>query len=159
MDDKLGTIIQGQANTQRQLSSLRETILARLDESDQTVVANVIIHLDQNQLEVTGAMLNALGENRAADETWQELLTAVQQTLTELQQHPPSQLDTNVAHDIQQVAGVIAEPRFDVRHKLKVAAPIIPFILWYEGELELNSSMNLESAWRRFMARLRGDRE
>jgi outer membrane protein assembly factor BamB len=158
MDAKLDTILQEQATTQRQLGDLRETLLARLDASEQAIVANVIAHLDQSQLEATEILLKALEDNQVDEEMAQALLTAVQQTLAELQQLP-GQLNTPLAHDVQQMAEVVDAPQFDVRHKLKVVAPIIPFILSYEGELELNSSMNLETAWQRLMTRLRGTDE
>lgn len=157
MDDKLDAILQGQVEAQQQLASLRQAILAYLDENTQAIVATVITRLDESQLVTVARVIEALEAGRPADETWMGLLTAVQQTLTELQQQPVNQLDGQLAHDVQQVAEIVAEPRFDVRHKLKVAAPIIPFILSYEGEIELNSSLNLEVAWHRFAARLRGD--
>jgi hypothetical protein len=158
MDVKLDAILKGQTYTQQQVNSLREAVLSRLDESEQSILANVVAHLDESQLVATAEILNALEDNRVADEVWQELLTAVQKTLAELQQQPVSQLDSQTTHDLQQVAEIVAEPRFDVRHKLKVAAPIIPFILSYEGEIELNSSLNLEAAWQQFVARFRSDR-
>lgn len=158
MDAKLDAMLQKQAATQLQLGDLREAMLARLAMSEQAIVANVLAQLNQTQLEATEAMLQALEENRFEEEMWQEILTAAQQTLTELQQLR-GQLDPSLGHNVQQMVEIVAAPQLDVRHRLKVVAPIIPFILSYEGELELNSSANLESVWQRLLTRLRGNHE
>ena len=50
---------------------------------------------------------------------------------------------------------IIKNPELDARHKLKVAVPIIPFILEYEGELELGTGFNLKSGWESIKNKLR----
>lgn len=58
----------------------------------------------------------------------------------------------------KRVPDVIDTPRSTVKHKLKIAAPIIPFILSYQGEIELTSGLNLQAAWKRLLSKLRGGR-
>ena len=43
---------------------------------------------------------------------------------------------------------VVDDPKIDVKHRLKVAVPIIPAILKYEGIIALESGVNLEKAWK-----------
>ncbi|MFM6080602.1 MAG: hypothetical protein ACKPCI_19180, partial [Dolichospermum sp.] len=52
---------------------------------------------------------------------------------------------------------IINYPELDFKHKLKVAIPLIPFILDYEGELELGTGINLKQALQALMMRLKGE--
>ncbi|MFM6475999.1 MAG: hypothetical protein ACKPGH_21305, partial [Dolichospermum sp.] len=52
---------------------------------------------------------------------------------------------------------VINYPELDFKHRLKVAIPLIPFILDYEGELELGTGINLKQALQALMMRLKGE--
>jgi len=45
----------------------------------------------------------------------------------------------------------------DFKHRLKVAVPLIPFILDYEGEFELGTGINLKQGLKQFMARFIGE--
>lgn len=42
---------------------------------------------------------------------------------------------------------MVSAPELSVKHKLKVTIPIVPLLLGYEGEVELNSRLNLEASW------------
>ena len=48
---------------------------------------------------------------------------------------------------VTQAADLVEAPGLDVKHKLKLSIPLIPFLLDYEGELEFDAKMNLENAW------------
>jgi hypothetical protein len=63
--------------------------------------------------------------------------------------HQRVQLGQLEQYQIAQTQEPLTAPRTDFRHKPKVAAPIIPFILSYEGEVELSGGVNLEEilAW------------
>lgn len=45
------------------------------------------------------------------------------------------------------MAELASAPGLDARHKLKVTIPIVPVLLSYEGELELNSRLDLAAVW------------
>lgn len=50
----------------------------------------------------------------------------------------------------------LGAPTLDLRHKLKLAVPIIPWLLTYEGEVDLGNHMGLEAAWQALVTRFRG---
>ncbi|MEA5470353.1 hypothetical protein [Spirulina sp. 06S082] len=50
---------------------------------------------------------------------------------------------------------VLKNPELDAKHKLKVVIPIIPFVLEYEGELELGTGFDLKSAWKKLITKFR----
>ena len=156
MDAKLDALLTGQISTHRQLKSLRESILVRLDKNEQSIIANIVKHLDQTQLATTETVLGALESDRVTESTLQELLVNLQRVLTELTQQHDTWATPQLRDDINRIADVVKEPSLDVKHKLKIAIPLIPFLLSYEGELELNSGMNLEAAWQRLLAKVRG---
>jgi hypothetical protein len=49
---------------------------------------------------------------------------------------------------------IIDAPHVDVVHKIKVAIPLIPFFLSYEGELGLGNTLNLEALWARLRSKI-----
>ena len=59
-----------------------------------------------------------------------------------------------VKHDISELKGIVedleqdvSEGTVDVSHKLKMAIPIIPFLLYYEGEMGISLKTNLNRLW------------
>jgi hypothetical protein len=59
---------------------------------------------------------------------------------------PPSQVA---------VAEIIKAPELDAKHKLKVTLHLVPFLVDYEGELELGSGFNINLAWEKLLTKLR----
>ena len=84
------------------------------------------------------------------------LLTAIRDTLVEMKQAGLVQASPALAHEAGKVAQALDDPEADMRHKLKVALPIIPGILSYETELALKGGVNLKAAWQRLVRRMRG---
>ena len=70
----------------------------------------------------------------------------------------PAFLGPTLASEVERLSEVVEAPKLDVKHKLKITAPIIPFILSYEGEVELRSGLNLEVAWQRLVTKVRSER-
>ncbi|MFB2980828.1 hypothetical protein [Microseira sp. BLCC-F43] len=126
---------------------LRRTLLARYAATERSIVAAIAKQLNQNQLVTVQAMLDALETNRISEAEIQQLLAGIQEMLAVVEAKklalPPA------------VAEVINHPAFDAKHKLKVSIPIIPFLLDYEGELELAAGFNLKAAWERWIAKSR----
>jgi len=129
---------------------LRRTLLARYAATEQSIVAAIAGQLNQNQLVTVQAMLDALEADRISEAEIQQLLTGIQEMLSVVEAKklalPPGK---------EEVAEVINHPALDAKHKLKVSIPIIPFLLDYEGELELAAGFNLKAAWERWIAKSR----
>ena len=107
--------------------------------------------MNESQITTISALLDAIEANKVSDTEMQKILPSIQEGLSILQQRgvtlPGSQ---------GEIVEVINAPQMDFKHRLKVAVPIIPFILDYEGELELGTGINLKEALKQFMARLIG---
>ena len=116
----------------------------------------LVTQLDQVQLTTVQGVLNAIETERFPLSQLQDTLTALQQMLSEIQQHDIILGDPTITDALEQVAETVAAPQLDVKHRLMITLPIIPLILSYEGEIELNSGLNLEAAWQRLVAMARG---
>ena len=91
----------------------------------------------------------------AAHTQLQETLAALEETLLEIQRQGSGFLDPTLVHEVEHVREVVQSPELEVKHKLKITAPIIPLILSYEGQIELGSGLDLEAAWKRLIAKVR----
>ncbi len=156
MDDKLDTLLAGQTTIRDDLSDLRQAILARFEANEQTLVTALVTQLDQVQLTTVQSVLNAIETERFPLSQLQDTLTALQQILSEIQQDDIILGDPTITDELEQVTETVAAPQLDVKHRLMLTLPIIPLILSYEGELELNSGLNLEAAWQRLVAMAQG---
>lgn len=143
MDAKLNLLLSSQVAIYTDLNQMRQDLLNRYDASEQVVISVIAHQLDQNQLAVTEALLNALETNQVSESQMQQMLTVLEERIPSL---PPSQAA---------VAEMIKAPELDARHKLKVTLPLVPFLIDYEGELELGSGFNIKSAWEQLVAKLR----
>ena len=155
MDNKLDALLTSQTVIREDLSELRQAVLARFDASEQTIIAAVVGRLDQSQLAMTQAVLNAVEAGRVPEGELQETLTAVQHALSEIRQQGSVFPDATLASEVERLSEVVTAPKLDAKHKLKVTVPIIPVILSYEGEVELKSGLNLEEVWKRLVTRVR----
>lgn len=155
MDSKLDDLLEGQAVIQTDVCEMQQVILARFDVSERTIVTVFVELLEQNQVTTVDAVLEALEADRVPSSLLEETLTVVQEAMAELPEIRDDSSASIPVHEFNQALEIVQSPQFDVRHKLKVTAPIIPLILSYEAELELGSGLNLEAAWRRLVARVR----
>ncbi len=51
---------------------------------------------------------------------------------------------------------VVGPTEAEVKHRLVMTVPIVPFILGYEGEIELKSRFGLDAAWQALLRKVRG---
>ena len=156
MDTKLDILLEGQKTIQDSLVDMRKTILARFDANEQTIVGTIVDHLDEEQLVNTQAVLDSLATRQFEENELQNTLVAVRDSLNEIRQRETFLLDSHLISEIENLSDIMDAPKLDASHKLKVTVPIIPFILSYEGEMGLKSGMNLESAWKKLLKRVRG---
>lgn len=136
------------------LAQMRTDLLLRFDQSDQQIITSIVKELDENNTESVQLLLDALDANKVSNSEMDTLLEKVQNSLAELELRsnsiPAPLRETFNARQ------VFDHPKFDVKHKLKVAAPIIPFVLSYEAEIALSSGGDLKAAWEGVVARLKG---
>lgn len=143
MDVKLDTLLSGQNTISQNLNQMRQTLLNRYDAAEKVMIAAIAEQLNQTQLALTQSLLDALEANQLSEPEMQQMLAVLEDRIPSL---PPSQAA---------VAEIIKAPELDAKHKLKVTLPIVPFLIDYEGELELGSGFNIKSAWERLLAKLR----
>lgn len=158
MDAKLDVLLSTQGTIRNELKELREAMLVRFDASEQVVIAAVLERLDQNQLAIVQTVLDALESGRVAESELQDTLMALQQLLAEIRERKTTEKEPALSAAVERVSEAVAAPTLDVKHKLKIAAPIIPMVLSYEGEIDLGSRLDLEATWKRLIAKIRGGR-
>jgi hypothetical protein len=129
---------------------LRRTLLLRYDASEQAIITALTERFDQTELTAVKAVLDALETAQFSETEMHQLSAVTQQLPAFLEQHPatvPAQ---------QALTQAIAAPTLDMKHKLKLTVPIIPYLLSYEGEWALGSGVNLKAVWQRLVAKMRG---
>lgn len=102
------------------------------------------------------ASMHGTSPNSITENELKVILATVQKALTEITKKREGAPKIKKMDNIERISEVINEPRMDVRHKLKITIPIIPVLLACEGELELSSGMNLETAWQGLIAKVKG---
>jgi len=157
MDAKLDVLLAGQVAIRNELTDLRQAVLAHFDASEQTIIAALVERLDQSQVATVQSVLDAIEVEDVSERELQEALVAVQNALVEIRQRGAAFPDPTLVGGAERLLEVVEAPVLDVKHKLKISVPLILPILSYEGEVELKSGLNLEAAWQRLVAKVRGE--
>jgi hypothetical protein len=133
-------------------------LLTRFDQEEQRVLAVLLARFDAQQVALSNAILDALeGGVLTADEIDRHL-SVMEAALVEVNQRAARIEDRQLVDVARQVSDFLEAPQLDAKHKLKVTIPIIPVFLAYEGEIELNSRLDLEKAWETLKRRQTADR-
>ncbi|NEP53051.1 MAG: hypothetical protein F6K65_31330 [Moorea sp. SIO3C2] len=143
VDDKANILLSVQVAIYEHLKKTRQALLKRYDSTEQVVIGAIAEQLDQKQLVLTQKLLDAVEANQVPDQQMQQMLALLEQRIPAL---PTSQVET--------VGEIIKDPGMDFKHRLKVALPIVPMLVEYEGEIELGSGFNIKSAWKQLVAKL-----
>lgn len=141
-----GLLAQMQAQVQQVDMTMRAgftAVLTRFDLSEQRIVGPILARLDVQHAAQVAALLDALDAAALAQAEMAQLLAPVSAALVEVRARAAQPL----LPEVSQAADLIEAPGLDVKHKLKLSIPIIPFLLDYEGELEFDVRANLETAW------------
>ncbi len=149
---KLDRLSVGQKAIYENINHLRQGLLARYKVSEQTIIAAITQQLDRDQITTISTLLDAIEAEQVSEGEMQNILQSTHLILTTLQQRGialPTEQET--------LAEVIHAPELDTKHRLKVSLPIIPFLLDYEGELELGTGIELKKAWQKLLTRIRGE--
>lgn len=143
MDWKLDSVLGGQVAIAQQLSQMQHMLLLRYDETERSLLAAVVEQLDDRQLSMTQTLLDSLESRQLAESEVEEMWAVLEERLPELS---PSQ---------DAVKEWVKAPGLDARHRLKVALPIVPFLVDYEAEFELNGGLDFKALWEGVKAKLR----
>ena len=114
----------------------QDSLLIRYQVSGQAILRVFIEQLNQTQLAFTENMLNAVAANQVSESEMLQMLAVLESRIPYL----PSSSQAEIAE-------IIKSPELDARHKITVTLPIVPFLINYEGELELGTGFNIKSAW------------
>ncbi|MGL5943401.1 MAG: hypothetical protein ACRC2S_24150 [Waterburya sp.] len=152
IETQLGMLTNTQVAMCDFLSNFRQEILNQYQTSEQKVIESITNKLEDNQIITVKLILFALANNQISEAEINQILNTTQQALTILKQKnislPPEQ---------KALAKVFSDPKLDTKHRLKVAIPIIPLILTYEGQIELGNGVNLKSVWQNLVAKFKGN--
>ncbi|MCE2698258.1 MAG: hypothetical protein PX483_07515 [Nostocales cyanobacterium LE14-WE4] len=114
----------------------QDSLLIRYQVSEQAILRVFIEQLNQTQLAFTENMLNAVAANQVSESEMLQMLAVLE-----------SRIPSLPASSQAEIAEIIKSPELDARHKITVTLPIVPFLINYEGELELGTGFNIKSAW------------
>ena len=155
MNSKLDNLQKNQDDIVRRLEQLRLEVLSRFDISEQTMITTFIEKLTQNQLAIVEDALNVVESRILSENALNESLNAVKKSLEDIQNQELS-LASLTFSDVENLSKILNDPKIDLNHKLKLSIPIIPLILNYEAEINLECGVNLKSAWNRLISKARG---
>ncbi len=131
------------------VSTLRVDLLVRFDESERIIIASVVDRLTAQELENTDRILRAIDEGQVSEREMVEVIEYVRVELSQLQEQLDSSAPRELVDEATRASEVLSDPELSVKHKLKTGFTIIPFVLSYEGEIELGQSANLSRLWQR----------
>ncbi|MEG4216267.1 hypothetical protein QUA27_12520 [Microcoleus sp. Pol14C6] len=152
VNNRLDRLSAGQKAIYANINNLRQGLLAHYEAGEKNIISAITYQLNESQITTISALLDAIEANKVSDAEMQKILPSIQEGLSILQQR-----GITLTGSQEEIVQVINAPQMDFKHKLKVAVPIIPFILDYEGELELGTGINLKEALKQFRARLIGE--
>ena len=128
---------------------------AQMESAVGNLQATLLARLDAQESALTGEILAVLESGGVAADELDRHLAAIEGLIGQARAADPP-----VQAALAQAQAVLAAPGLDVRSKLKVTVPLIPFLLDYEGELELGQQMNVEAAlaalWQALVGWVRG---
>jgi len=136
------------------LTGLRAELLARFDHSEQAVIGAISARLDAQHLATLDAILDAVEINALAADELDYHLDAIAAVVAEIQASAVSSGDRQVAAEAAAALRLAEEPGLSAKHKLEVTLPVIPFLVDYKFELELESKANLVRLWESLKRRL-----
>lgn len=131
----LDALKSGQNNILWELEKTKQIVVSHYDLSQRRFILRITEQLSHDQLKVVQLLLLYIEDAHLPEAEVGEMLLLVKQHISSL---PPEQLEA---------LEVIKAPELDIRHRLKVCLPLIPFILDYEGEVEIGSGFNIKTLW------------
>ena len=127
--------------------ALQEKILQRIDDVTENVteaMEMIIGQLNNQQLEEINQTYRVLEEKQLLEKDTAPILSELQTVIKILDDKA---VPLSVVENIKTTASIINAEEISVNQKLKLSIPLIPLILNYEGEIGLDSTINLKRAW------------
>ncbi len=121
-------------------------LLTRYDQSERTIIAALSAKLDQTQTTLIHHLLDAAERQQLSQSEMLQLISGAQQALARPQAQSLAERD--------RLAEALSDTSLDVKHKLKLALPLIPTVLEWEAEIELGSGVTLGDVWRELKAKV-----
>ncbi|MEC4991427.1 MAG: hypothetical protein SAJ37_22055 [Oscillatoria sp. PMC 1068.18] len=143
IETKVDLLLSGQVAIYENVHQMRQALLNRYDATEQVIIGAIAEQLDETQLVLTQRLLDAVEANQLSQSQMQQMLTALEARASSL---PPAQATA---------LDVIKDPELDAKHRLTVTLPIVPLLVNYEGEVELGTGFNLQSAWETLVNKVR----
>ena len=121
-----------------------QTLVTHYGDTDREIVSSIAAMLKPADLTIVKNVLNKIEKNEISDKDISEALVAVKHVLKVLSTQGKSLPNQKAIDDY------IDKPNIDAKHKIKITLPIIPLLLSYEGEINLEGAVNLENLWNRW---------
>jgi hypothetical protein len=159
-DAKLDQMLAGQAALAAELGDFRTVVLASLSITEQRIVADVLAGVDAHRRRLVQDMMVAVAQERLTAADLEPLRAAVSAVRAEVRAalHSHSAALAEVAARLDALAAdvVVGPTDAEFKHRVLMTVPIVPFLLSYEGEVELKSRLGLDAAWQALLAKVRG---
>jgi len=158
-DARLDQVLAGQAELGAELDAFQAVVLSSLSGAEQRIVVAVLAGVDAQSRRHVEAIMLAVQDNHLAAADLQTLLAAVAAVHAEVRGHGAALADLSARLDLlavdEAVAAVVGPTDAEFKHRLVMTVPLVPFLLSYEGEVELKSRLGLDAAWQALLARIR----
>lgn len=135
-----------------ELAQLHDSLATRINAASYRTIAAIVQQLSAERAGEIQTILMAIEAQSLSQHEMTKLLTKIE---SGMRQALRERLLSNMAQQVSQAIEILETPQLGVEHKLKLTLPIIPFLLDYEGELQLGSRMDLEMAWNWLMSKIR----
>ena len=124
--------------------------------SERRVVTGVLDGGDAQPRRLVEEVMLAVQGGQAPPAEAQALLDAVAAVRAEVCSHGAALAGLRDQLDVLAAGEVVGPTEAEVKHRLVMTVPIVPFILGYEGEIELKSRFGLDAAWQALLRKVRG---
>lgn len=144
LDMKVDLIIKEHLDLQDDLFKLQLTVIDHFEENERNIIAAILEKLDRNQTELVNQMIAFIDKGKLSKDEMSGLLAEIEDVLKKIQESFPTNAENPPNINTDNILGKICDPKMDIKHKLKVTLPIIPFLITYEGEIEAEIIMKLK---------------
>jgi len=142
---KIDLIIKEHLNLHDGLFKLQMTVVGHFEESEKNIIAAILEKLDRTQTELVRQMMEFIDKEKLSKDEMAGLLVEMEDVLKKIQGSLHANAENSPIKDTESILGKICDPKLDIRHRLKVTLPVIPFLLSYEGEIEEEIIMKLKN--------------
>lgn len=140
----------GQQALHTDLARQQQAILGHIDQARQSAVAAVVQRLDANQGELVELLLDAADRQQIARWEADELTRLVQQSLLELRRLHQNRPDAGQWQRLLE----LLEQDVGWEQKLRLTLPLVPGLLEFESEVQVDVMGVLNETWRRLLAKI-----